>query len=73
MVLRDGTEGEVFLPALYCGSHAVEDNQLKLGRATDWLGDESEPIRGIGQKIFLVGEEDKPVLSLTDLQFEAPK
>lgn len=70
MVVEDGPEGEVYLPVIYNGSHAADDNQIKLGRATDWVGDEGQPISGLGQRTFLVGEEDKPILSITNLQFD---
>ena len=70
MVVQDGPEGEVYVPVLYCGSHASEENQIKLGRATDWIGEEGQPICGVGQRTFLVGEEDKPILSIANLQFE---
>lgn len=70
MVVQGGTEGEVYLPVLYHGSHEADDNQLKLGRATDWVGEEGEPVRGRGQRTFLVGEEDKPALAVGEIQFE---
>ena len=56
ITLRDGPSGDVVLPALYAGSYASRDDALRLGRATDWAGDESRPIRGIGGKLFLLGE-----------------
>jgi type VI secretion system protein ImpE len=56
LTLRDGPSGDVLLPALYAGSHASPDDALRLGRATDWASDESRPTRGIGGKLFLLGE-----------------
>src|SRR5262249_32644657 len=35
LALREGPEGDVFLPALYPGSHEHADANVKLGRATD--------------------------------------
>src|SRR5947207_5640312 len=34
--LRDQSAGNVFLPAVYPGSYEHADDQIKLGRATDW-------------------------------------
>jgi type VI secretion system protein ImpE len=72
MVVRGGPEGEVYLPALYVDSYRNEDERIQLGRATDWVGDENEAVRGVGQRMFLVGDEDRAVLSLQTLEFEAP-
>ncbi len=57
MVVQGGPDGEVFLPALYAGTHQETDDRLRLGRATDWSGGNGVPVRGKGQRIFLVGEE----------------
>ena len=68
MVVRGGPDGEVFLPAVYAGTEAADDDALKLGRATDWS--EEPPVRGRGQRCFLVGEECVPILQLGTLQFD---
>jgi type VI secretion system protein ImpE len=60
--VKSGEAGQVFIPALYIGSHAAADDQLKLGRATDWKGDDSGPIGGVGAKLFRAGEVDVPLL-----------
>jgi len=72
MVVRGGPDGEVFLPAIYAGTEAETDNALKLGRATDWRGNEGQPVRGIGQRTFLVGDEDRPIMELQEITFAAP-
>jgi type VI secretion system protein ImpE len=72
--LADGQSGEVFLPALYPGSHQHPDDQVKLGRATDWKTFEGGPVLGIGQKMFLAGEDEVPLLEWRELRVlgEAP-
>jgi type VI secretion system protein ImpE len=67
--LKDGTEGVVFLPALYLGPQAETDPGLRLGRATDWTEGEG-PVRGRGQRVLLVGEEALPIASATTLVFD---
>lgn len=45
-------QGEVFLPALYPGSHEHPDDQVKLGRMTDWK-DLGGAMLGVGLHTFL--------------------
>jgi type VI secretion system protein ImpE len=66
--LSDGRTGEVFLPALYPGSHLHPDDQVKLGRNTDWKTWEDGPVLGIGEKTFLAGEEPIGILEWRTLQ-----
>ncbi len=67
LVVREGPDGEVFLPTLYAGAHAEADDQIRLGRATAWKGGAGVPVRGIGQRTLLVGSEGRPVLEIQDL------
>jgi type VI secretion system protein ImpE len=69
MIVRDGPDAEVYLPVLYAGSAANSNDQIRLGRATEWRGEEGTPVRGIGQRVFLFGEEDRPILELKKLTF----
>lgn len=66
---KDGTEGVVFMPALYLGAAPESDNALRLGRATEWIED-GGPVRGRGQRTLLVGEEAMTLTSLTTLVFD---
>lgn len=70
ITLRDGTEGVVYMPAIYPGAAARED-ALRLGRATEWT-DGPGPVRGHGQRLFLVGEEAVALADLATLRFAAP-
>jgi len=76
MSVREGPDGKVFLPAVYVvrAQDAAEvDDSARLGRRTDWLeASESGPVRGVGQRTFLVGEEARGMFELEDLEFEAP-
>ena len=69
MVVTDGPDGVVYVPALYHGSHAATDSALKLGRGTDYHGGEGAPHIGIGQREFLVGEEALPILGIREIEF----
>ncbi len=68
-----GESGQVFLPALYPDSHAHADVQVKLGRQTDWLGDDTGPVLGRGLRMFLAGDDATTVLEWRQLQIEPPE
>ena len=70
MEVDDGPEGEVYLPTIYAGTSDQDDEQLKLGRGTDWLTPDPGPVRGLGQRMFLLGDEDRPIMQLSKLVFE---
>jgi type VI secretion system protein ImpE len=36
----------------------------RLARSTDWTGGDGAPVRGVGQRTFLVGAEARPILEL---------
>jgi type VI secretion system protein ImpE len=65
--VRDGPDGEVYLPAVYATDQTELADEFRLGRATDWLP--GEPVRGVGQRTFLMGEEAIGILDLTALRF----
>lgn len=46
-------EGDVFLPALYHGSYLHADDQVKLGRMTDWKELDGGLMLGVGLHTFL--------------------
>jgi type VI secretion system protein ImpE len=73
MIVIEGPDGEVFVPTLYYGSHADKDDRIKLGRMTDWRGGEGEPVRGFGQRLFLVGEEARSILEIQEITFMHPE
>ena len=58
--VREGPDGDVFLPVLYPGAAAETDDLLRLGRKTEWRGGEGQPVRGVGQRTFWIGGEDRP-------------
>jgi type VI secretion system protein ImpE len=68
--IKSGPEGDVFLPALYAGSHESPDDQLKLGRATDWKTDEGAPVLGIGLRTFVLDEDLVTLLEWRQLEVQ---
>lgn len=66
MTVRGGPDGDVFVPALY-DAEGEQADTLRLGRETLWS--EAEPVRGAGQRIFLVGDEGLSVQQLGTVEF----
>jgi type VI secretion system protein ImpE len=71
MSVIDGPDGEVYLPALYASAEPSPSEEISLGRTTDWLGEEDGLVRGVGQRMFLIGEDAYGVMDLTVLRFSA--
>jgi type VI secretion system protein ImpE len=69
LTLKDGTEGLVFVPAIYPWTDAATPMPLKLGRETDWPEPGAGPVRGLGQRVLLVGEEAVALADAASLTF----
>lgn len=66
--LRDGTDGVVFMPAIYPGA-ATQPDPVRLGRVTEW-SEGPGPVRGFGQRLFLIGDEAVALSDLAALRFD---
>jgi type VI secretion system protein ImpE len=64
--------GEVLLPVIYPFSWKQEDQNIWLGRITDWSADEHGREIPNGQKMLLVDGEEFPFLEIRSLQFAQP-
>lgn len=65
--LTDGTEGVVYIPTIYPGA-ATQPDPIRLGRATEWL-EEAGPVRGQGQRLYLIGDEAVALCDLAAIRF----
>jgi type VI secretion system protein ImpE len=63
--------GEVLLPVVCPLSWKHTDDQVRLGRATEWQEDETKNVVPFGQKMFLVDDEEIPILEIRNLEFAA--
>ncbi len=70
MSVAEGPDGEVYIPAIYAGGEPGSD-LLRLGRETDWTDPDSGPVRGIGQRVLLCGEDDLAIMDVGKLRFGA--
>lgn len=71
IVLQDESQRRGYMPVLYPGTHQHSDDQVKLGQKTDWLENGDGPVRGVGQKMFLCGDDAISALELGEVRFGA--
>lgn len=62
IVIKDGPQGEVFVPVTYVDSLKVSE---RLGKDTNWQQHHEQLVTGAGQKMLLVGDE---ALTLTEVR-----
>jgi type VI secretion system protein ImpE len=68
MSVANGPDGEVYIPAVYIADGAMTD-ALRLGRETDWRQADGGPVRGVGQRLFVMGEDAVAMMDLGSLRF----
>ncbi len=69
--LIDGTQGQFFLLALYTGTVDTTNDSAKLGRATEWSALSDDLARGVGTRMWMVGDDDKLVFDVESVEFQA--
>ena len=62
--------GEILLPVISPLSWQLEDDDVRLGRATEWLADENGEEAPYGLKNLLVDGEEVPFLEIRTLEIE---
>lgn len=63
--------GEVLIPGLTAFAWKHADPSVRLGRATHWEETPSDGALPAGQKVFLVDDEEVPVLEVRKIEFAA--
>jgi type VI secretion system protein ImpE len=74
MQVADGPDGDVYLPAIYAAApgDAMLTDAQRLGRETNWAqAGEDAPVRGVGAKTFLLGDDAVTMMEMTTLTFKA--
>jgi type VI secretion system protein ImpE len=70
ITLVDGVSSStMFVPVRYPGSERHSDDRVRLARATEWT-EAPGPVRGVGQRAFLAGDELRYVLETRNITFE---
>lgn len=67
----NGTNGEVMVPSLYAGTSKNQNDQVRLGRMTDWRELGEDIYVGEGLKLFWVDGNDLPILELKTVEFSS--
>ncbi len=67
--LREGPDdGQVYIAMLYPSSDADPDCQI--GLKTEFVGGDGTPVRGVGRRMFLVGDVAKSLLDIHEIKVE---
>ena len=69
IVTWEGVTTDCYLPVLYAGTPDHEDDEVRLGRMTDWVPLAGGYQRGLGQHLLQLGEEEKGLLELRSVTF----
>jgi type VI secretion system protein ImpE len=69
----EGLNVNCYLPVLYPDSSLHVDDLVKLGRKTDWASVGDVFPRGMGQHVYLIGDDEVPLLEIRDVIFSIPK
>ena len=62
--------GAVLVPAISPLSWQNQDDDVRLGRATAWIEDETYGDVPVGQKLFVLDGQEIPILELGTIEFE---
>ncbi len=57
-----------FLPVLYPDTWKHDNEQVRMGRMTDWFSPSGSCVRGVGRQIFVFGEQDVSILEFGEIQ-----
>jgi type VI secretion system protein ImpE len=66
--LVGGEGSDVLLPGLYPDTHQHADDDVRLGRATEWDGEDGEVARGSGGRLYLTADAAYRFVDLSDLR-----
>ena len=70
-VWTNGGEASGHIPTRYPGSESAADNQLRLGRRTDWAEREGGSCLGSGQRILATDAEELPLLECQRVELKS--
>jgi len=72
LVTWEGLSLSCYLPVLYPDSFLHEDEQVRLGRMTDWIPLGGPFSKGLGQHVFQIGAGEKSILEIREVVFKIP-
>jgi type VI secretion system protein ImpE len=69
MTVTGGPDGDVYIPVTYYSEADTINDAHRLGRETSWSEPAAGPVRGTGQRVFLVGDEAIGIMDLEAIEF----
>ncbi len=73
VTLANGGTHVALIPTRYPGTEALENNTLRMARATEWREMAPDSYAGLGQRMFATNDADLALLDLRDLRLESAK
>lgn len=73
VTLSDGVSGDVLIPGLYPDTHLHRNDDIRLGRGTEWLGGTGEVTRGAGGKMLLTSAGPNSFTTVLQIARAAPE
>lgn len=70
LTMWDGLTMNCYLPVLYPNSFLHDNDQIKLGKMTDWTSLGGSFSKGAGQHVFQIGENETAILEIREIVFE---
>lgn len=67
--LDDGSQWDLFLPALYVETSGHEEDGVRIGAGVDWI-ERAGMMRGLGMRTFLFGEEELAIDEWTQVEVQ---
>lgn len=66
----NGTNGEMFIPALYVNSWKSDNDQIRLGKIADWRDLGEDIFVGEGSRVFQFDGGYKPIFEIETIEFD---
>jgi len=67
---NNGGEAVGFIPTRYAGTEAVDDDQLRLSRKTEWIQRTGNVYAGLGQRLLATDQDDVSLLDVRSIKFD---
>src|SRR5712691_796498 len=62
--VNEGPDGEVYVPVIYDSLQSDLADDLRLGHSTEWSEEGMGPVRGVGQRVFLAGDDAHGIMDI---------
>lgn len=68
LTLRNGQEARMYIPGTYFHTFSQDSDELKLGRTSEWVTDESGAEIALGRKVFVADEDEFTLFDFTETE-----